>query len=698
MFQQLDLKFFRQHEDLSITFQPGVIALRGRNEKGKTTILEAMAFALGGAPCLRETLDDVVTWGHKTSELKVKMTFSLNGVVYTISRSKSGAEIRNEHRILATGQKEVTKYVETLLGASIEVCQKLMLASQGDIKGALTAGPAAAIKLIEALSNLGVIDTIIGLVQDQLPCGATTAVNSRIVTLEQQMQQPVEDDTGPLQTASSEAEVKLQLAQADYDRANKAYQDIQNDAQKANATVREHERLQAVADRLKADLDRAEAALAAHVIPELPTNLEELRKAVADSNFMERAARASVALAQLKEPENEWEGDYDSLLVEIEVTRGKVNTATKDIQTRRVAIAKLEAQKITQTACGLCGKDLSKVPEVVTKNDQLDSTIRVYGAQIAEAEMELNEASDYMTVLSGIQKAHHAAMAVFQIATEFTERDFGFAPPRWKWTGPTEIKTNGSALKALRTAEAAEAAHHGAIGRQAQLTAEVVRLGQQWNTAVADLSSSADLQAQAVEVLNRAAGLLEDLGATNEPLRNAQRTAQAARQALEVAMAGVRERQMARMRLEGDLKLARQEAAEMDDNNALIRFLREARPLITDQVWAMVMTTVSSYFSDIRGVPSTVSREDNGFKVDGRNISGLSGSTQDALGLAIRKAMTKVFLPNASFMMLDEPAAACDDERETNMLGLIASGGFEQVILVTHSDLADSFANQVVQL
>jgi ABC-type transport system involved in cytochrome bd biosynthesis fused ATPase/permease subunit len=48
--------------------------------------------------------------------------------------------------------------------------------------------------------------------------------------------------------------------------------------------------------------------------------------------------------------------------------------------------------------------------------------------------------------------------------------------------------------------------------------------------------------------------------------------------------------------------------------------------------------------------------------------------------------------------VLDEPGAACDEQREANMLGLIAASDFDQVILVTHSDLADAFANQIVNL
>jgi ABC-type transport system involved in cytochrome bd biosynthesis fused ATPase/permease subunit len=66
--------------------------------------------------------------------------------------------------------------------------------------------------------------------------------------------------------------------------------------------------------------------------------------------------------------------------------------------------------------------------------------------------------------------------------------------------------------------------------------------------------------------------------------------------------------------------------------------------------------------------------------------------------LAIRIALTKTFLPNARFMILDEVAAGMDDNREAALLGLISSCGMEQVILVTHSPLADSFSNNVITL
>ena len=84
--------------------------------------------------------------------------------------------------------------------------------------------------------------------------------------------------------------------------------------------------------------------------------------------------------------------------------------------------------------------------------------------------------------------------------------------------------------------------------------------------------------------------------------------------------------------------------------------------------------------------------------IDGKSADAFSGSTRDSLGLAIRLMLQKTFLPNVSFMLADEPGAAFDDVRESDMLAVLAGSGLDQVILVTHSDLADTFAANVITI
>ena len=71
MITKLEMKNFRQHEDLTITFKDGLNVIRGANEAGKSTLIEAILYALFGAKSLRDTLTETVTWGKKETELAV---------------------------------------------------------------------------------------------------------------------------------------------------------------------------------------------------------------------------------------------------------------------------------------------------------------------------------------------------------------------------------------------------------------------------------------------------------------------------------------------------------------------------------------------------------------------------------------------------------------------------------------------------
>jgi ABC-type taurine transport system ATPase subunit len=128
--------------------------------------------------------------------------------------------------------------------------------------------------------------------------------------------------------------------------------------------------------------------------------------------------------------------------------------------------------------------------------------------------------------------------------------------------------------------------------------------------------------------------------------------------------------------------------------------VRQCRPLIADQLWNLVLNAVSTYFSDMRGVPSKVRKTTDAFTVDGHPVTGetISGSTLDILGLAIRVALVRTFMPMSPFLILDEPAAACDDGRTNNMLGFLATAGFKQVLLVTHEDISQAVADNMITL
>jgi DNA repair exonuclease SbcCD ATPase subunit len=140
----------------------------------------------------------------------------------------------------------------------------------------------------------------------------------------------------------------------------------------------------------------------------------------------------------------------------------------------------------------------------------------------------------------------------------------------------------------------------------------------------------------------------------------------------------------------------RKERDELVFNNTLVKKIKAARPIVAAKLWSMVLSSVSVMFSSMRGEQSIVTKGTKGFLINDRPHEALSGSALDLLGFAIRVAMLKTFIPDCSFLILDEATAACDDDRTASLLGFIASAGFPQTLLVTHEQASESVADNVV--
>jgi DNA repair exonuclease SbcCD ATPase subunit len=133
-------------------------------------------------------------------------------------------------------------------------------------------------------------------------------------------------------------------------------------------------------------------------------------------------------------------------------------------------------------------------------------------------------------------------------------------------------------------------------------------------------------------------------------------------------------------------------------NNALVKKLRSLRPLVADQLWNTVLTSVSVMFSQMRGEASIVTKGKDGFRVNGQAVESLSGSTLDLLGLALRSALLRTFVPHCDLLILDEPAAAMDQSRTEAMMGFIKTAGFGQTILITHESVSEAVCDNILEI
>lgn len=726
MINELRLQNYRQHENRTVQFTGGINAIRAANGMGKSKMLEAITYCLFGARALSESLEDVVTRGTPVGKLKAEADITHQGVQYTFSRSKAGAEVRTGEKVLVTGQTECTKFAEQLFGANAEMASKLMIAKQKQLGGALSGGATKASEMIEFLADFNLFDRIVGLIQTKLPNGATTGVEGRIGLLRTQSAEVVLTDLTPLKASAL-------AAQQTCGTARELVGDLQLridtlDVTAATTILAQQKQLTANITGRTNPIGALQAALALD-LPSAPAAdaLDAVRAKIEAQKKLEAASKLHAQLPVVEVLWDDTRGSLDVAVAEAQdeaaVERQFLAEAKTEMQNltnlqtmansdHRLALSRLEGRLIKETTCALCQKDLGDVPEVVTINHDLNqqimllSTARnkaiglendklaVVNKSITETTKAEVEKSAYLQQLLDVVKVDSGLQPLYARAADYITLDTSVVPAKWTWTGPTgEPQDFAGELVAL---EAADRAATTAIAKREQ---QVIQLQQLSDAQGADTNALAALPiADAEETLQLAADLKPKLLEARQALEVAADAAHSAEATLRTAQMANENLVQNQTNAQEQLKAAEAELAEMQANNALIKKVRAAKPQVIDQLWAMALAATSRYGSQMRGEEWVVSRADGEFRVNGFPAAGLSGAEEDLLGLSIRVALTKLFLPSTPFMVLDEVAAACDDQREQAMLGLLSTLDFDQIILVTHSEHADSYAQNVITL
>ena len=115
----LELENFRQHASTRIDFSDGITAVVGANGSGKSTILEAISWAIYGTEAARGN-KDTIKWNKAParSKVRVELVFTLDNETYRVNREFAKAEVYLEPNPapLAITQDEVTKYLIEKLG------------------------------------------------------------------------------------------------------------------------------------------------------------------------------------------------------------------------------------------------------------------------------------------------------------------------------------------------------------------------------------------------------------------------------------------------------------------------------------------------------------------------------------------------------------------------------------------------------
>ncbi len=138
---RLTLSNFRQHAETDLVFRPGLTGIIGPNGSGKTTILEAIAWALYGGKAVRGTKDTMrFNRAPGRSSVRAELEFELGEERYRVVRTPRSAELYRVEREdpIARGISEVTRQVTRRLGMTLDEFYNTYFTKQKELQFLVT--------------------------------------------------------------------------------------------------------------------------------------------------------------------------------------------------------------------------------------------------------------------------------------------------------------------------------------------------------------------------------------------------------------------------------------------------------------------------------------------------------------------------------------------------------------------------------
>ncbi len=237
---RLTLKNFKRYRDQEFTFKDGITAIVGSNGAGKSTIMEAIVFALYGISGSGIDAEYVVSAGAGPKEkCEVRLSFQTGGEGYTIVRSfRKGQTTHHDAqlnfgdgRLIATGVSPVRDAVQQILRMGPSDFRTTIYAPQRDLLALLDKNPVERKRwFMRALGIERIRDASWEAIRTEI-----RGLEDRIATLSGRLE---EIDSDRLKVADGEEEEKEKEYTAALARATAALEALQL-AETENSTKKE---------------------------------------------------------------------------------------------------------------------------------------------------------------------------------------------------------------------------------------------------------------------------------------------------------------------------------------------------------------------------------------------------------------------------------------------------------------------------
>jgi exonuclease SbcC len=678
MIRTVELANFIAHSSTKLEFEDGVTVFVGHNGAGKSSIIDAITFALFGEHT-RKSNKSLIRRG--TNQAYVKINFSVNGKDYEATRkidSKGSlvaqlVEKRNGQEIpLAEGERKqfgesVTEQIEAKIGLDFTKLKVASIVQQGELNSIIKAKPKEFKELLNAIIGIDKLDL----------------ASEGLKVVQKNFRQSIRQKYGYDDTDIEILKNELQECQSEVKQSEPQKQELQKQKE-----IKEEE-LQTLEQKIKADSEKE------FILKQLEERKQDFRKYVKDAiltiqkDIMEKEHKIKECNGcfDLAEKKSELELELQNIESEISNIMDNIQEYEKTIvklQEHQELAKKLQLQ---DGKCPVCDshvnelKPVFQIKHIKKEQEKLNKEIKVLSLKKQKYTKEKTETS------SKLKKAELAQKTLEFHSIETPEhlkslRDEVELQKSQIQKIPLTIDVSGRLIEAASIDAHARSLYEKIEGLEQEISGfdpiEFVRLKQGFEQKRREIS-----------VLDQKYGaIIEKIKGANEKI--AKTTS-----------------------ILVELESVRDYIARLDEIQSNV-YNRDGPVATSLRSWAL--NTISSKASEYLGMLNTkihritlsektrditITAFSKNTQID---IDSLSGGEQVGVALALRLGMAHLLgSSNLNFVILDEPTTHLDSERRRALVRVLSqlsdisndvSGPF-QFIIITHD--AEIFEDSTVE-